>query len=156
MMRVEYINPFVSAAYSVLQMVLGVEPEKGQLAMRPGIFTSQQCSIVMGVTGKVEGTAIYGMTLATADKIASHMIGQPIRTFDALAASAIAELGNMITGNAASLLSEKGYTCQISPPSIIRGSNVKISTVNTPALVVPILLGEFGFIEINVSLQERK
>jgi chemotaxis protein CheX len=156
MMRVEYINPFISAAYSVLEMVLGVQPEKGQLAMRPGIFTTQQCSIVMGVTGKVEGTVIYGMSLPTADKIASHMIGQPIRTFDALAASAIAELGNMITGNAAALLAEKGYTCDISPPSIIRGSNVKISTVNTPALVVPITLGEFGDLEINVSLQERK
>jgi chemotaxis protein CheX len=96
------------------------------------------------------------MSLTTADKIASHMIGQPIRTFDALAASAIAELGNMITGNAAALLAEKGYTCDISPPSIIRGSNVKISTVNTPALVVPITLGEFGDLEINVSLQERK
>jgi Predicted inhibitor of MCP methylation, homolog of CheC len=57
----------------------------------------------------------------------------------------------MITGNAAALLAEKGYTCDISPPSIIRGSNVKISTVNTPALVVPITLGEFGDLEINVA-----
>ncbi len=155
-MKVEYINPFVMASFSVLEMVLGHKPTKGQLSMRPNVFTSQQCNVITGVAGKVEGQVIYGMSLMTADKVASTMLGQPIRTFDQLAASAIAELGNMITGNAAALLAEKGYTCDISPPSIIRGSNVKISTVNTPALVVPILLGDFGDIEINVSLQERK
>src|SRR5580704_6574129 len=105
-MKVQYVNPFVTATFSVIETVLGVEATKGQLAMRPAIFTSQQCNIITGVTGMVEGQAIYGMSLATADKIASMMLGQSAETFDQLAASAIAELGNMITGNAMALLSE--------------------------------------------------
>ncbi|HZP83791.1 MAG TPA: chemotaxis protein CheX [Chthonomonadaceae bacterium] len=153
-MKVEYVNPFVTAAFSVIEAALGLKPEKGQLAMRPAVFTSQQCNIITGVTGKIEGQAIYGMSLITADKVASQMLGQPIRTFDQLAASAIAELGNMITGNAMALLSEAGFVCDITPPSIIRGTNVKISTLNIPALVVPICL-ELGEIELTVSLQER-
>jgi len=153
-MKIEYINPFVSAAFSVLQSVLHQEPSKGQLSMRPSVFTSQQCNVITGVTGKVEGQVIYGMSLITADKIASTMIGQPVRTFDQLAASAIAELANMITGNAMALLSEAGYVCDITPPSIIRGSNVKISTLSIPALVIPICLNE-GEIEMTVSLKGR-
>lgn len=153
-MKVEYINPFVNAAFSVLESVLGSAPTKGQLAMRPSVFTSQQCNVITGVAGKIEGQVIYGMSLITADKVASAMIGQPIRTFDQLAASAIAELGNMITGNAMSLLAEAGFVCDITPPTIIRGTNVKISTLSIPALVIPIRL-EQGEVELTVSLQER-
>lgn len=153
-MKVQYINPFVNASFTVIEMVLGMKPEKGALAMKPAVFTSQQCNIITGVTGKVEGQVVYGMSLLTADRIASAMLGQQIRTFDQLAASAIAELGNMITGNASSLLTEAGFPCDITPPSIIRGTNVKMSTLNIPALVVPICL-EIGEIELTVSLKER-
>jgi chemotaxis protein CheX len=153
-MKVEYINPFVMASFSVLEMVLGQKPTKGQLSMRPNVFTSQQCNVITGVAGKVEGQVIYGMSLMTADKIASTMLGQPIRTFDQLAASAIAELGNMITGNAMAHLSEAGYVCDITPPTIVRGSNVKISTLTIPAIVIPICV-EQGQLELTVCLQER-
>jgi len=153
-MKVQYINPFMNAACSVIQTVLSMAPEKGQLAMRPSVFTTQQCNIITGVTGRVEGQVIYGMSMITADKIASIMLGQPVRTFDQLAASAIAELGNMITGNAAAGLSEAGFVCDITPPTIVRGTNVKMSTLSIPALVVPLQL-EIGIIEMTVSLQER-
>jgi chemotaxis protein CheX len=153
-MKAEYINPFVSAAVEVCQMVLGITPQRGQLNARKGIFTSQQCNIVLGVTGQLEGMIIYGMSIFTADKIASQMLGTTIRTFDELAASAIAELGNMISGNALTKLAGTGYRCNLSPPSIIRGSSVRISTLEIPTLVVP-LITELGELEINVGLQER-
>ncbi len=135
--------------------MLGVEAKKGQLAMRPAIFTSQQCNIITGVTGMIEGQAIYGMSLLTVDRVASLMLGQPIHTFDPLAASAVAELGNMITGNAMGLLSDAGFVCDITPPSIVRGTNVQISTLNIPALVVPVMMEDIGEIELTISLQER-
>lgn len=153
-MKAEYINPFVAGAFHVIKAVLDVEPVKGKLDVRPNIFTSQQCNVIMGVTGKIEGQVIYGMNLITADRIASHMLGQQIRTFDHLAASAIAELGNMITGNASTYLAKAGYECDITPPSIIRGTNVKISTLCIPAIVVP-LDTRFGKIEITASLNAR-
>jgi chemotaxis protein CheX len=153
-MKVEYVNPFVSAAFCVIEMVIGEHPEKGPLAMRPSQFTSQQCNVITGVTGMIEGQVIYGMSLITADKVASQMLGQTVRTFDALAASAIGELGNMITGNAMALLSENGFVCDITPPSIIRGTNVKITMPSIPALVVPITMS-LGVIEMTVCLQQR-
>ena len=154
-MKIEYINPFITASFKVLEMLLGHKPEKGALGMQPTTFTSMQCNIVTGVTGQIQGAVVYGMSLATADKIASAMIGQPIKTFDQLAASAIAELGNMISGNAMTLLSENGWVCDITPPTIIRGTNVKISTVSIPALVIPITL-EQGEMQITVGIQARK
>src|SRR5690242_9588483 len=131
-MKVEYVNPFVSAAFKVIECVMQIKPEKGQLSMRPAASTGQQCNVITGVTGQIEGQIIYGMSLITADKIASVMLGQTIRTFDQLAASAIGELGNMVTGNASMLLAEAGFRCDITPPSIVRGSNVRITTLSVP------------------------
>ncbi|MBN8689184.1 MAG: chemotaxis protein CheX [Armatimonadetes bacterium] len=155
-MKVEYVTPFVAGAMSVLEMLLSSKPERGALGARPQIFTTQQINVVCGVTGMIEGQVIYGMSVQTADKIAGLMIGQAITTFDALAASAIAEMGNMISGNSMTQLASTGYTCDITPPTIIRGSNVRILTANIPALVIPITIANIGEIEINVSLQERK
>lgn len=154
-MKAEYINPFVQASFSVLEMVLGEKPNKGELAAQPAIFTSQQCNVVCGVTGQVQGQVIYGMSLTTADKIASHMLGQPIKSFDALAASAIGELGNMISGNAMLHLSEAGWICDITPPTIMRGTNIKISTISIPSIVLPLTLAQ-GQLTVTIGLQGRK
>lgn len=154
-MKVEYINPFLTGATSVLEIVLGETPARQGLSVQPQIFTSEQCNVVCGVTGQAQGQVIYGMSLTTADKIASHMLGEPIKTFDALAASAIAELGNMISGSAMGQLSEAGYVCDITPPAIIRGSKVEISTLSIPAVIIK-LDTNMGPLSITVSLQGHK
>ena len=154
-MRVEYINPFLAGASSVLEMVLGETPVKQSLSAQATSFTSEQCNVVCGVTGQAQGQVIYGMSLAVADKIASHMLGEPIKTFDALAASAIAELGNMISGSAMSGLADAGYICDITPPAIIRGTKVEISTLNIPAVVIKLLTCK-GLLSITVGLQGHK
>jgi len=150
-MKAEFINPFVQAGMQVLESVTGSVPEPGQLAVRSAAFTTQQVSIVIGVIGAVEGQAVYGLSLVTATKIAAAMSSLTLMTFDELASSAVAELGNMISGRATTLLSEAGYECQITPPALVRGTNVEIATA-TPALVVP-LYTDFGKIEINVALR---
>ena len=154
-MKVEYINPFLSGACSVLEMVLGETPVKQGLSAQPTSFTSEQCNVVCGVTGQAQGQVIYGMSLSVADKIASHMLGEPIKTFDALAASAIAELGNMISGSAMSGLCDAGYVCDITPPAIIRGTKVEISTLNIPAVVIKLGTSK-GPLSITVGLQGHK
>jgi chemotaxis protein CheX len=155
-MKVDYVLPFVEACVSVIQAMAGATPERGQLSARPQMFTSQQLNIVCGITGQIEGQVIYGMSIQTADKIASKMLGTNVVTFDQLAASAIAELGNMISGNSMTLLAGKGFGCDITPPTIVKGTNVKISTLDIPALVIPMTIPDMGSLEINVSLQERR
>ncbi len=154
-MKVEYINPFLTGASSVLEMVLGETPAKEGLSAQSTSFTSEQCNVVCGVTGQAQGQVIYGMSLTTADRIASHMLGESIKTFDALAASAIAELGNMISGGAMGGLAEAGYICDITPPALIRGTKVEISTLNIPAIVIK-LRTSMGVLSITVSLQGHK
>lgn len=152
-MKADFVNPFVSAAFNVFETVMGQRPERGQLALRNATFTTQQVTIMAGVNGEIEGMALYGMTVVTAAKIASAMIGDEVTELDEMAWSALSELGNMITGNAATILSQRGYELDITPPSVVRGVDVEIST-KSPALVVP-LNTSFGRVEINVALCEN-
>ena len=70
-MKIEIVNPFITGAVHVLVEYIGSEMEQGQLAVRTAIFTTQQVSIIVGVSGEVRGEVIYGMSPVTATKIAS-------------------------------------------------------------------------------------
>ncbi len=152
---VEYINPFVTASFAVMSMMFNEAPTKGALSALPDSFTSQQVNVVVGITGDISGMVILGMSLTTADRIASMMIGQPIKVFDYLASSAVAELGNMICGNGLLQISEGGHICDLTPPTVIRGTNVEISTLAVPAIVVPLKLS-LGEVTVTVGLRGNK
>lgn len=152
-MKAEHLEPFVSAAFSVMQMLTGDMPKRGQLSLRNTTFTSDQVTIMAGVNGEIEGMAIFGMSTETVIQIASAMMGTQVEALDEMSLSAISELGNMIAGNAATLISQKGFDVDITPPSVVRGENIKVST-RVPALVVP-MITQFGRVDINVALAEN-
>lgn len=151
-MKVEFVTPFIKAGIQALESAAGAKSEHGQLAVRSATFTTQQISIVIGVTGAVEGQVVYGFSLVTATKIAAALSNKPAMAFDEATSNAITEMGNAIGRCAANLLAEAGYECQIAPPNLVRGADIPISTA-AAALVVP-LYTDFGKIEINVALQE--
>ena len=150
----QFISPFVSGAFSVLSMMLGETPVKGPLEANSSSSTSNQVNVVVGVTGQAQGSIVLGMSLVCADRIASKMIGEPIRTFDVMAASAISELANMICGSALNELSNQGLTCDLTPPTVIRGQKVKISSTAIPTIHLHIILS-YGDITLSVSLKSK-
>jgi chemotaxis protein CheX len=152
-LRVQYINPFVSAAYKVLQHEVQAVVEKGQLSIRASAFTSSEVTVMIGVVGQIQGIVMYGMSERTVKNIVSQMTGEPTPIFDKLTESAIAELGNVITGTAGIELEESGFVCRIAPPSVIVGRGVIISTVDIERLVIP-LHTQYGDLEISVALRE--
>jgi chemotaxis protein CheX len=153
-MKVEFINPFISAAYMVLDNIGNTITEKGRLCMKSSPIEGDEVNTVIGVTGDVKGQVLYSMTQKTALQIASAMMmGMPVSEFDELCKSAVSELGNMITGNAASELGNNGFNCTITPPSLFMGSNVVVSIKDVQILVIPINT-DFGEIRIYVALSE--
>lgn len=152
-MKVEFVNPFVTAAYQVLEAEVGSSISKGNLHLEEAHYTTNDVTAVIGVVGKVSGTVLYGMSEPTANKIASVMMGQVIALFNDTAQSCISELGNMITGRASILLEEAGYPCKITPPTLLIGRGTIISTTPFQRLVIP-LVTEQGEVTIAVALKE--
>jgi chemotaxis protein CheX len=153
-MNVQFLNPFVEAAVEVLQAETKIQMKRGALLLEKGPYKSDDITVVIGLVGHVEGTVFYSMSVATAKSLASRMLGEPVETFDSLAQSGIAELGNVVTGRASIKLAEAGYESTISPPTVLEGFGTIISTLEFPRLVVP-LDGDAGKIVIHLALREN-
>lgn len=151
-MKAEFINPFVASAFAVIETITGDHPKRGELSARAKMFKSQEITIVTGVTGGLQGQVLYGMSSQTALNVGSAMLGNEINELDELAISALAELANMISGNSTTRLAEAGYVADITPPSVVQGSELRVLTVEA-ALIIPVITS-FGVIEINVALQK--
>lgn len=152
-MKVEYINPFISATFEILKMVADFNPVKGKLTLKNEPVPSYGVSVLIGVVGEVKGQVIYSLSEKTAMGISSKMMmGMPVEEFDEMAKSAISELANMITGNASTQLSSQGFEVDISPPTLVTGTNVHITTNTMQTIVVPVQTEE-GIFEINIALE---
>ena len=118
--RLEFIAPFVEAAARVLTQECGESVSKGQLFRVRSPQTSNEVSALIAITGGLSGLVIYTMSEATACGFASRMMGETVEEFDAMAQSAVAELANMITGQASIGLEKNGYSTDMSPPVLFR------------------------------------
>ena len=151
-MRAEFINPFLQAATEVLETELGSAPRRGAVGLQRSAYTSDEVTAIVAVTGSIAGMVMFAMTEATARAMVSRMMGQDFAEFDALAQSGIAEIGNVITGRAAVLLSEAGFPSDLAPPMLLVGRNTLISTLDVQRLVIPIET-DLGKIDIQVALK---
>jgi chemotaxis protein CheX len=105
-MRVEYINPFVEAAFNVLKEVLGEEVKRGELFLKSTSQPVLGVAAIVGLAGDVEGRVLFDMSKETALSVASKMNGETLQEMDDLGKATITELANMITGQAVTKLHE--------------------------------------------------
>src|SRR6266545_1439020 len=154
-MRADFVNPFLRAADEVLESELGEAPTRGSVSVRKSAYTTDFVSAVVAVTGSVNGMVIYSMSEQTACGIVSQMLGSASPAFDAMAQSGISELGNVITGRAATLLAEPGWPSNLLPPRLVTGAGILISGVDQQRLVIPLLTPR-GAVEIQVVLTETR
>ena len=154
-MRVEYINPFVEAAYNVLKEVLNTDVKRGDLYLKSTSMTIMGVAALVGLAGDVEGRVLFDMTKETSLNIAGAMNGEKFTTLDDMAKATIQELANMITAQAVTKLHGLGFKFDLTPPALFSGENMEISNREVEALIVPMELGPHGKIEINVAVRER-
>ncbi|QUL99181.1 MAG: chemotaxis protein CheX [Candidatus Fermentithermobacillus carboniphilus] len=154
MFHADLVNPFLQGAVEFFKSELNTCIDRGKLRLEASRATPQQVNIIVAVTGDAEGLVLYSMTERTAKNIASTMTGSPVPVFDELAESALAEMGNIITGQAAAGLEKMGFTCRISPPALVYGEGTIISTVDIKRLVVPIRIESLGDLDISIALRK--
>lgn len=154
-MDVEYINPFVEASQTVLMQVANIDAKLGSISLKDSPYTSDNIAIIVGLTGKIRGQAVFCMAKKVALSIASSMMfGMPVTELDEISKSAISELTNMILGNAATILYSKGIGIEITPPSFLMGDNLQISPTKMKTICIPLLFNEGDKLEIDISVVE--
>ena len=153
-MNVKFLNPFVTSAHDILQMEMHEAVQRGELKLESGSYRTDDATVIISLIGAVDGTVFYSMSKESAMQFASALMGEKFDTLNELAQSGIAELGNVITGQASMRLAEAGYESNISTPSLIIGKGASISTLEYPRLVVP-LTTAIGSLTIHLSLREN-
>ncbi|MDR0784790.1 MAG: chemotaxis protein CheX [Treponema sp.] len=164
-MRVEYINPFVEAAFNILKEVLNmmggpeVVVKRGDLYLKSSNMSIMGVAALVGLAGDVEGRVLFDMSKSTALFVAGRMNGEDFPAIDEMVKATITELANMITAQAVTKLHDLGFKFDLTPPALFTGENMEISNnLEVEALIVPMELGVHsgnGKIEINVVIRER-
>jgi chemotaxis protein CheX len=152
-MRIEYINPFVDASMEILNEVLGVEVKREDLYLKETSAPILGVGVLIGITGAVSGRVLIDMTKEMAIATAGRMNGEKIDAFNDLAKATIQELANLIVGRAVTKLHHQGFDFHISPPTILAGVNVELTTLQLEAVSVPVSTAD-GKIEVNIAVKE--
>ncbi|WP_353093222.1 chemotaxis protein CheX [Tissierella praeacuta] len=153
-MKAEYINSFYKATQDVFQLMLDTNVERGNLKVVDDMVCSKEANVVLGVTGDLKGTILFGFTKDMTLEMVKIMSGMEMDEIDNFVSSALGEVANIIGGNAITNLTNHNYICDIAPPQIIIGKYKSISMANRKALLMPLKtpIGEF---DINIFLAEN-
>ena len=153
--NVECINPFLMAATSIFKDMCQIDLKVGKPYVKTTEFENESIIIMIGVTGEMRGQVIIAFTFEKACDIASRMMmGMPVSELNEISMSAISELGNMIMGNAATILSTKGIGIDITPPTLCRG-NVSITTSYTKNICIPLSWDGATLLELDIAVKSE-
>jgi chemotaxis protein CheX len=152
-MNVKILNPFLEAVIEVMKAEVGITVTKGDLSLQKSALTTDDVTVLINLVGQIYGVVMYGMPISTGVQIVSRIMDQEFTELDSLAQSGIAELGNVITGRATVKFSEAGFQSNISPPMVIAGKGLQVSTLDFPRIIVP-LKSEIGDMVVHLALRE--
>ena len=155
-MDVNVINPFLQSSVSTIQMAAGLNIGIGKPFVKELSFKNDTVLIMFGVTGAMKGQILFEIPEENARKIAScMMMGMPVNELDEMAMSAVSELGNMIMGNAATILSGNQILIDITTPIIQRGI-MTMENLESKNICVPLCLDGTPFFYINITVKTEK
>lgn len=153
-MKAEFINPFIKAGIEILSQMTQIKFEVGKLTLKTSPCTADNIIILIGITGDIKGQAMLNFDEEMAFYVVSKMMGgMEINELNEISRSALSELGNMILGNSATLLFNAGIKIDITPPTLMIGDNLSISTDQMQPICVP-LETEGKKIELNIFVKE--
>jgi chemotaxis protein CheX len=141
-MNVKYINPFLASSIHVIEAMMQVKPSVGQVALRAVENRGDSLLLKIGILGQFQGDVVFSFPQRVALRIVSVMMGgYPVSELDEMCCSAIAELGNMISGNASTMLYNEGIQVDITPPDIVSDHS---RYVQKKAITIPLDLSDIG------------
>jgi chemotaxis protein CheX len=151
-MKAEYINPFLESARIVIEQVVNIRPATGQLGIKDVKFVDDYIWIQIGMTGQMTGDIVFGLSEDVALRLISAMMGGfQISELDEIGKSAISELGNMISGNASTMLFNQGVKVDITPPKVMMSAQAAGFTPKK-ALTIPLIMEGIGELDIQVLI----
>ena len=158
-MKVENVNSFVQGAQNTLSTISGQTGKLGKISLKGPPYSSNDIAIIIGVMGDLKGEVIYTMDEKTGLYLARKlMMGFDVPSLDEMAISAVREIANMISGNAASTLFGHGIKVDITPPTFTMekaGEVFSFVKTGSKVLSMPLYLEGEQVFEIDLHLKDQ-
>lgn len=151
-MDVRLVNPFLDAITAVLPQLGIADISRSKVLTGDQFVASKGVTVMIGMTHQVTGIVAYNLSEETAKHIASTMMmGMPVTELGTMEQSALSEMVNMVTANAAIQLEQMGMHVDISPPTVVVGSDYKSKICNGKYLAVELLVNGMP-LEVDIGL----
>lgn len=138
-MRLDYITPIIESTVNILAEFAGRPVSYGAMKLHRASALTKDISIVVGLSGEVEGRIMLEMDTDAAVTMAGIMNRGRFTVLTPLAQDTLMELGNMLVARAVSTLNDRGFEFRLAPPAIVAGDNrSSFVPLDLETLVVPL------------------
>jgi len=151
-MRVEFINPFLSATHDVFRTMLHSELTRGPLGLKRCHTPKYEVSGQIGLTGKCQGMVVVSLGRQAAIRATEIMLGECPNELNADVLDAVGELTNMIAGAAKTKLEE--YQLSVGLPTVVCGKHHVIAFPHTSTTAMLPFDSSLGPLCIEVGMVE--
>lgn len=152
-------NAFMTALVDTFKKETNIDFKRYMLTKKEILKPTKPICIDIGITGEIRGKVIYSMDDLVAYEITKSMLKNFINRTNLVPAEirkltpdAIAELANIITGQAGTKLSEGNINIDITPPTIYLGIE-KVEFWKLDTLCIS-MMSTIGSMEINLAVWE--
>lgn len=144
-MDARIVNPFIAALSNILPQLGFKNVVRGKVLMKNQFIDCLGVAVNVGLTNQVSGNVVFNMTENSAKGLSSViMMGTPVSQLDDIAQSAICEMVNMVTSNAANALSQEGVVIKCEPPRLSQ-STAKYKVCNNNFIGIEMAVDELPF-----------
>ena len=156
-MDAEVVNKFLKAASSILTDYFSVSVKSvGDLHVVVSTSALEPVTVIIDLIGDLRGQFLLGFSQDAALKLVRQMMGNSqYPALDDVGMSALAELGNMITGQTSTSLAAMGYTCDMAPPMVATGDEINMQFSVPKLLSLPITTS-IGELKIGIALSSSQ
>lgn len=154
-MNVNYINPFVNVSINLIKQLSNVDVKRGKIYVKNSPFLAESVVIIIGIAGDFKGQVFFSLNQDTALNIASSMMfGMEVTALDEMSKSAIAEMANMIMGNVSTEFYNTGTKIDITPPTVLVGTDMNISTKGVQTVCIPLEMENGGKVDLDIAVMD--
>ena len=132
-------------------------PEIKKVGEAKSPIAVEEFNVIMGIVGDITGQIIFNFRGASPEKIVNRLMGREVKDEEELKISGVAEFVNILSGNAVTdLFEETGGKMEITPPSIILGNHLMLSTVIHNISEFNMNYEEIGEVTMYIAIKERE
>ncbi len=150
-MRMELIQPFISAADAVFAELLQAPTKIMDLSMDEDAYRRKGVAALIAIKGDIEGRVILDLSPEVAMKVASQLAGVEVEASEQVVRETVCEMANMVIGNSVTLLNDQGFHFKVFPPEIHVDETGLAGSADTEALVICIET-PCGNIYLNIAM----